>query len=330
MNHRLMRLITAASTIWLAGGCAPTGFKIMPIPVDRTLKEQELLRDPGWVSDKIALIDVDGVIVNRHSGRMFSEGEHPVSLLLEKLAAAQRDPAVKAVVLRINSPGGSVTASALMHEEITRFKKTGKPVVAMMMDVAASGGYYIACACDEIIAYPSTVTGSIGVIMQTVDLSGTLAKLGVSTDAITSGPRKGAGSPLQPMSAQDRAIFQAVIDEMFHRFVDVVDEGRPDLSRERIVELADGRIYTARQAHEAGLVDRIGNLRDAIKRAKELAGIERARVVTYQRPLSWHPNIYAQAPGTQSNGVSINLINLNWPSWLRPGEVQFMYLWSPG
>ncbi len=330
MNHPLVRLMPAALTIWLAVGCAPTAFKITPVSVDRTLKEQELLRDPGWVSDKIALIDVDGVIMNRHSGQMFSEGEHPVSLLLEKLAAAQRDRAVKAVVLRINSPGGSVTASELMHEEITRFKKTGKPVVAMMMDVAASGGYYIACACDDIIAYPSTVTGSIGVIMQTVDLSGTLAKLGVSTDAITSGPRKAAGSPLRPMSAEDRALFQTVIDEMFQRFVDVVDEGRPDLSRERVLELADGRIYTARQAHEAGLVDRIGNLRDAIKRAKELAGIERARVVTYQRPLSWHPNIYAQAPGTQRNGASINLINLNWPSWLRPGEVQFMYLWSPG
>ncbi len=330
MNRQMQCGVVGAFCLWLAGGCAPTGFKIMPIPVDRTLKEQELLRDPGWVSDKIALIDVDGVIVNRHSGHMFSEGEHPVSLLLEKFAAAQRDRAVKAVVLRINSPGGSVTASELMHEEITRFKKTGKPVVAMMMDVAASGGYYIACACNDLIAYPSTVTGSIGVIMQTVDLSGTLAKLGVSTDAITSGPRKGAGSPLRPMSTEDRALFQAVIDEMFQRFVDVVDEGRPDLSRERILELADGRIYTARQAHEAGLVDRIGNLRDAIKRAKELAGLKRARVVTYQRPLSWHPNIYAQAPGMQRNGASINLINLSWPSWLRPGEVQFMYLWSPG
>ncbi len=330
MNRQMQCGVVGAFCVWLAVGCAPTAFKITPVSVDRTLKEQELMRDPGWVSDKIALIDVDGVIVNRHSGQMFSEGEHPVSLLLEKLAAARRDRAVKAVVLRINSPGGSVTASELMHEEITRFKETGKPVVAMMMDVAASGGYYIACACDEIIAYPSTVTGSIGVIMQTVDLSGTLAKLGVSTDAITSGPRKAAGSPLRPMSAEDRALFQAVIDEMFQRFVDVVDEGRPDLSRERILELADGRIYTARQAHEAGLVDHIGNLRESIKRAKELAGLKRARVVTYQRPLSWHPNIYAQAPGMQRNGASINLINLSWPSWLRPGEVQFMYLWSPG
>ena len=109
MNRQVQCGVVGAFCVWLAVGCAPTAFKITPVSVDRTLEEQELMRDPGWVSDKIALIDVDGVIVNRRSGQMFSEGEHPVSLLLEKLAAARRDRAVKAVVLRINSPGGSVT-----------------------------------------------------------------------------------------------------------------------------------------------------------------------------------------------------------------------------
>lgn len=328
MLSLLDRAIVAACVCLLAG-CAPTGFKIMPVPTDRSLKELELERDPGWVTNKIALIDVNGVLMNRANSGLFSEGEHPVSLLVEMLEAARKDNSVKAVVLRINSPGGSVTASEIMHDEIRRFHRSGKPVVAMMMDVAASGGYFIACACDEIIAYPSTVTGSIGVIMQMVDLSGALAKLGVSTDAIKSGPNKDAGSPLRAMVPEERELFQAVIDEMFQRFVDAVDAGRPNLEREEILKLADGRIYTAKQAHEAGLIDRIGTLRQAVQRAKELAGIDRARVVTYQRPLSWHPNIYTRAPTVQPLRQSINVININWPSWLTPGEAKFMYLWVP-
>lgn len=329
MFFQRMQIAVALACMCLPTGCMPTALKITAIPASRALKELELERDSGWVTDKIALIEVDGVITNRHTGGLLSEGEHPVSLLVEKLEAARKDNQVKAVVLRINSPGGSVTASEIMHAEIMRFRKTGKPVVAIMMDVAASGGYYIACACDEIIAYPTTVTGSIGVIMQMINFSGSLAKLGISTDAITSGPNKDAGSPLRTMTADERALFQAVIDEMFGRFVDAVDEGRPNLTRERILELADGRIYTAKQAREAGLIDRIGSLRDAFKRAKELANVKRARIITYHRPLAWHPNIYAQVPSPAPRASTASLINLELPKWLRPGEAQFMYLWVP-
>ena len=122
---------------------------------------------------------------------------------------------------------------------------------------------------------------------------------------------------------------QIQLDLRSGTFVDAVDAGRPNLQREEILKLADGRIYTAKQAHEAGLIDRIGTLRQAVRRAKELADVDRARLVTYQRPLSWHPNIYAQAPTAQPVRQSINLININWPSWLRPGEAKFMYLWVP-
>lgn len=311
------------------GGCAPTGFKITPVPVDRTLKEVELQRDAGWTSDKIALIDVSGVIMNSAKPGLLSKGEHPVSLLLEKLDAARQDGKVKAAILRINSPGGSVTASDIMHSEILRFRAGGKPVVAVMMDVAASGGYYIACACDEIVAYPTSVTGSIGVIMQTVDLTGAMTKIGVASEAIKSGPMKDAGSPFRTLAPEERAIFQGVIDEMYQRFVEVVDQGRKNLDREKVLKLADGRIYTAGQAHDAGLIDHIGSLREAVQRTKQLAGIERCRVVTYQRPLSWHPNIYAQVHDEQPAPQATSLFHLDWPSWLRPGEVNFMYLWTP-
>jgi protease-4 len=149
-------------------GCSPTGgYKITPIPADQTLKEEIVYRCPGFVSDRIAIIDISGVLMNAHSPSLFAPGEHSVSLAVEKLAAAVEDSRDKAVILRINSPGGSVTASDTIYQEILAFKKrTCKPVVAYFQDVAASGAYYLACASDEIIAQRTSVTGSIGVIMQ--------------------------------------------------------------------------------------------------------------------------------------------------------------------
>ena len=174
----------------------PQGLLIQPVSTDQALVETVIYREAAFASDKILVADVDGLLINAHATELFGRGEHPVGLLLEQLDKARRDRSVKGVVLRINSPGGAVTAAELMHQEITRFReKTGAPVVAALMDVAASGGYYVACACDEIIAQRSTVTGSIGVLMQTFDLTGTMAKLGIGADAITSGPHKDAGSP---------------------------------------------------------------------------------------------------------------------------------------
>ena len=143
-----------------------------------------------------------------------------MSLFVEKLDKATEDPSVKAIVLRINSPGGGVTASDLMYNEVMAYKKrTGKPVVAVLMDVAASGGYYLACSADEIIAQPTTVTGSIGVIMQTVSFAGTMSKLGITADAITSGKMKDAGSPLKAMKPEEREIFQKLVNQFYDRFV---------------------------------------------------------------------------------------------------------------
>ena len=159
---------------WLSGCWGGQGLLIRPVSTNRPLVETVLSRDGVFAFDKIAVIDVSGVMANSAGSGLFGDGEHPVSLLVEQLDKARRDRRVKGVVLRINSPGGTVTASELMHAEIERFKESGKPIVAVMMDVAASGGYYIACACDEIIAHKSTVTGSIGVIMQMFDISETL------------------------------------------------------------------------------------------------------------------------------------------------------------
>lgn len=311
----------------LTPACSPFGgVKISAIPADQTLRERVVQRHPGWVSNRIAVIDIAGVLMNAREYGLLSEGEHIVSLTMEKLEKAAADRRVKAIVLRINSPGGTVTASDILYSEILAFKKkTSKPVVAYFQDVAASGAYYLACAADEIIAQRTTVTGSIGVIMQMADLSGTLAKLGIQTDAIKSGPMKDAGSPFRRMAPEERDLFQALVDGFYAQFVDAVNEGRPGLSRDEVLKLADGRVYNSEQALKAGLIDRIGSIHDAVDVAKKRAGIEAAHVVRYARPLSWSPNVYARAP--QTGSATINLLNIKLPfDWtMRP---RFMYIWD--
>ena len=323
-----LTLAAAASAALGVAGCAAPSLLITPVSGRRTLVETELSRDSFFAVDKVALIDVSGILINSPRPQILGEGEHPVSLLLEQLERARRDRLVKAVLLRINSPGGTVVASELMHDEIMRFKESGKPVVAVMMDVAASGGYYVACACDEIVAQPSTVTGSIGVIMQMFDVSGTMQMVGVKSDAITSGALKDAGSPLRPMRPEEREAFEVIVKEMYERFIKVVGAGRPKLSEADVRRLADGRVYTATQALEAGLIDRITTMRSAIDVVKQRAGLERIRLVAYQRASGYRPNYYAQAPYAPSGEV--NLFKVDVPSLLDLMVPQFMYLWAPG
>lgn len=305
----------------------PDSFLITPVQTARGLVEQTLYSESVLPDGKIAVVDVDGIILNASQPSLLSQGEHPVAHLLEELDRAARDRAVKGVVLRINSPGGAVTASELMHQELTRFRETGKPVVAMMLDVAASGAYYIACAANEIVACRSTVTGSIGVIMQTFELTGTMSKIGVHADAIKSGPQKGAGSPFATMTPEQREVFQGVVSELYEQFVDVVDAGRPNLDREQVVALADGRIYTAPQALENGLIDRIGTMRDAVDRAKALAGIETAKVVAYSRPHMHTPNYYARGDAPVGD-TRVNILNVDLGDHARSASPPFMYLWT--
>lgn len=331
-KDRIIRaqICCALSSLVLAStGCGPQGVKITPVPVDRTLKERVLVRGEGFSPPKIALIDVEGVMINAETGGLLEEGENPVSLLLEKLHKAEADDRVKAVLLRVNSPGGSVTASDLMYQEIQGLKaRTGKPIVAVFMDVAASGAYYMACACDKIIAHRTSVTGSIGVVMQMFTVYGTMEKIGMTADAIKSGPKKDAGSPFRSMEPSERELFQNMVNEFYEQFLRVVAKGRPNLEPERIRELADGRVFTAEQALEAGLVDCIGTLRDGLAICAERAAVEGPQVVVYHRPLAWKPNIYAQSPypGAQRDQRLV----LALPSWMTSPAPRFMYLWAPG
>ncbi len=344
-ERRMQKPVTVARVPWgrfcllhsafcllpLLAGCGPTSFLITPVSVKQPLTEEVVLRESPWAVKKVVLIDVDGVLQNaRASSLLGTTGENPVSLFAEKLDKAARDKDVKAVVLRINSPGGGVTATDLMYSELRKFRqRTGKPVVAALLDVAASGGYYLACAADKVYALPTTVTGSIGVIMLTPDVSGTMGKIGMKMNVIKSGPLKDMGSLFREMSPEDKAVFQGLIDGMYARFLDVVGQSRTALSPDEVRTLADGRVYLAAEAKERGLVDEIGTLHDALAAAKQSAGLATAKVkvVQYGRPLAYRPNVYAQTDGVSG---PVNVINVELPDWLRSPSPQLLYMWAPG
>ncbi len=211
--------------------------------------------------DRIALVRVEGVILDSQS-------------TVTELKRFGENPFIKAIVLRIDSPGGGVVPSQEIYDAVQRVRnKNSKAVIASMGTVAASGGYYIASATDRIIANPGTLTGSIGVIMETANVEGLLKKIGVEGIVVKSGKFKDVGSPLRRMSDEERALLQSVMDDVHKQFIEAVAAGR-SMEPAAVQALADGRIFTGRQAKEAKLVDELGNLEDAIQLAAELAGIE--------------------------------------------------------
>lgn len=307
-------------------GCF-NGLLLRPAQCDGPIEESRIAdADCCWCRNKIAIIDVDGVILNGKTSGLLSSGDNPVSLFREKLDAAAEDCHVKAVVLRINSPGGAVTASDIMYQDLMNFrKKTGKPVVACMMDVAASGAFYLSMACDVVYAHPSTVTGSIGVIMSLYNASGLFEKIGLSSNPIKSGPNKDLGNPGRPMTPEEHAILQGLVDKFYQQFVSIVAKGR-HLPEERVRPLADGRVYTGVEAKELGLVDEVGHLEDAIAAAKHLACISDARIVAYDKCEGYRGSIYAGMPSIPRD---IN-VKLQVPGLPGLNGAAFMYLWQPG
>lgn len=243
----------------------------------------------------IAVINVNGVI----SGDDYAAGGASAPSIMEQLSRAKTDPAVKAVLLRINSPGGSASASQEIGDEVRRVREAGKKVVVSMGDTAASGGYWIACNADYIVANPATLTGSIGVIMQFQNLEELYRKIGIKTENITSGPHKDMGSAARPLSPAERDILKGMVNDIYQQFVQVVAKGRK-MSVDKVQSLADGRVFTGRQAKELGLVDALGNFYEAIKRTSQLAGITgEPQLIYYRRPspLGW---LYSLVGGTAS------------------------------
>ena len=276
---------------------------------------------------RILRIPIVGAIAEDKSPLIGARGG-TVSFVRRALRFAERDAkTIKGVLLAIDSPGGGVTDSDEIWQAVREFKKrTGLPVHAVFGDLAASGGYYVAVACDKITARATTITGSIGVIMSSYNAAEAAKKLGIEQVTIVSAktPFKDLLSPLKPVRAEDKAILTAIVDEMYARFVDVVLQGRPKLSREQVETCADGRIYSANQALERGLVDAIGDEDDAIKVHKEAMNIASAQVVEPRRRPSFGEMLIgarAQVPSADASLAHL-LTSASGP--------RFLYYWQGG
>lgn len=316
MMKNLFKLLTIL-TLFL-GGCV-----FISLPRVEPLAEKVV---EGKGDYKVLLIDISGIISEDDSANILGQRTPTlVSRIKEELDLASKDPYIKGLVLRINTPGGSVTTCDIINYEIKKFKKNKNvPVVAELMDVAASGGYYIASAADAVIAHPTTVTGSIGVIAYSVNASGLMEKIGITNQTIKSGELKDIGSPLRPMTEEERKILLGVINGMYERFLDVIIEGRGSLDRNELRKLADGRIFNAKQALDLKLIDSIGYMDDAIFTAKRKAGLKEATVVTYAQPRSYKNNIYSEGPQFPAE---VNLIKVD--SLSKRFGMNFMYIWMP-
>jgi protease-4 len=229
------------------------------------------------------------------------------------------------VILEINSPGGGITASDIIYKKVLEFKdETNKKVIVSMQDVAASGAYYISAAADKIIAHPTTITGSIGVIMPLINIANLVAKYGIEDNSIKSGDMKSIGSPLKKMSDDERKVLDDIVDEMYTRFVNIIAVGR-NMKIDNVRKLADGRIYTGKQALDNGLIDQLGYIDDAITLAKEIAGLKEAKIIKYKRMF----NLAEIFEGSMDNLFGNRTIKFGIHASAADDDYpRFMYLWT--
>jgi protease-4 len=322
-GHRYVVIFALAFSLVL-GGCA---FVTIPLISQPQPLEEQVIEGDG--PEKILILTVSGIISeDGNSDPSFLREPSIVEEITEALKKARQDTAIKGVVLRINSPGGSVTASDILYHELNSYRKaTGSKIIACLTDLGASGGYYVATAADEIIAHPTTIAGSISVIAVKFDIKGLLDLVGIKEETVKSGRLKDIWSPFRPSTDEERQIMQGVIDSFHQRFVNVIAAGRPQLTREEIERLADGRIFTADQALESKLVDSVGYMDDAIDRLKLLLGVASPKIITYARPGTYRGTIYSEAPHGLSGQIKV--ISHDGGTLRMPPRVQVMYLWMP-
>lgn len=303
------RAALAAMLALLLAGCITVKVSLFEEP--GPLEEKTI---SGYGRDKVLLMEISGVILEGpHRFLGLTKGVTSPSRVKEELEKAAKDDRIKAVVLKINSPGGTVTASDVILHELRAFKtEKGVPLVVCLQGVATSGGYYVAQAGDIIMAYPTTITGSIGVLAMKFNVRGLMDKIGVDDDLVKSGKWKDFWSPFRPASPKEKEMMQQIIDDFYRSFVAVVAEHR-HLNLKEAGQVSDGRIFTASQAKDLKLVDQLGYLDEALKLAKAKAGLpEEAKIVRYHRPESYKPNIYSWMPDLDLAGP------------------QFLYLWWAG
>src|SRR3954454_817185 len=273
----------------------------------------------------IAIVDVDGLLLNNDPTGLGSWGENPVSAFRERLDAIEGDGCVRGVVVRINSPGGSVTATDIMWRDLTAFKRrTCLPIVACLMDVGAGGGYYLAVAADKIVAHPTSVTGGIGCILNVYNLQDLMAQFNILGIPVKSGPNIDLGSPVKEISPEKRKLLQDMADEFHARFRNVVVKARPEVDGS-LETTFDGRVFTARQAKDLRLVDQIGYLDNAVAMVRTMAGVDYANVVFFHRRDDPAMSPYSITPNTP---LQKGLIPFSVPGLDRSKLPSFLYLWQ--
>lgn len=281
----------------------------------------------GPHAPRIALVDVDGLILNQNLTGLYSVGENPVAAFREKLEAAAADPRVRALVVRIHSPGGGVAASDIVAEELRRFRQSlGKPAVACLMDVATGGAYYLAIGCDRVIALPTSIVGGVGAHVNHANLQDAMGQFNIRHEAIKSGPLVDMGTVTEPLPDDVRLLFQQMADGFRDRFVARVARYRPALTEGDRRVISDGRVVAAPQALALHLIDGLGYLDDAICEAERIAGIGGAEVVLFQRQGYPTHSIYSIVPNVP---LQSDLFPVSYPGLDRTKLPTFLYLWQP-
>ncbi len=320
MKHRTVMLAVSAVVAVSVSGCISVG-----LPGPGELETVVVEESPRWLEpNRVAIVDVEGVI-SFGEGSLLAGPHATVAGVRGKLDRAAEDGSVRAVVLRINSPGGEVGASDALYREVRRFREeTGRPVVACLMSIATSGAYYTALGADSIVAAPTSVTGSVGVITRWLNVEGLLDKLGLRPQVFKSGEKKDIGSPTRIMTPEEKEILDGVTRQMFERFLETVRRNRPQMGEQELKFISDGRIVTAEEALQLKMVDRLGYLEDALSEAKQLAGIKAADVILYRAAPHYNANIYAR--GSDRADVLAEAA----AELLRWRDPAFLYLWCPG
>ncbi len=309
--------------IFFVSGCTLLNINLVP-PVS-PYKEKVVF---GKGENKVLLIDIDGVIGNKKKESSLGSTTEVglVERVREILKKANGDNSIKGIILRINSPGGTVTSSDVIYHELKVFKEKKQiKSYAMIMDLAASGGYYIAQAADKIFAHPTSLTGSIGVIALKVNLDELMGKIGVDLEVVKSGDKKDFLSPFRALTKEERILFQDTIDSFHKRFVQTIANNRKMLSISDIEKLADGRVYTAEQALKEKLIDQIAYLDEAVELVKKDLDLKELKVVTYHRPGDYKNNLYSSVP----QSPTINIMNFNMNLLPHSTEPNFLYMWMP-
>ena len=318
MDRSFPVFLTLAA-LFLVVGCAAPSLTLFPDAAD-PLKEFTL---SGTGEKKVLVVSIKGVIDDNPRRRLLRTEPSMVEEIAAQLKAAEEDEDIRAVLLKIDSPGGTATASDLLYHEISAFKdRTGAAVVASIMDVGASGGYYVALPADRILAHPTSITGSVGVVFMHPQLFALMDKIGVGIAVSKSGRNKDIGSPFRPATEEEEGILQSLTDQLARRFFDRVRAHR-DVSDADLADIASARIYIAEDALRRGLVDEIGYLSDAVAAAKKVAGLaDDARVVVYRRAEYANDTIYNPATGA-GTGPDMPRLDLG-ALGFRAG---FYYLW---